>query len=97
MTCGQPTCRCKADPEARHGPYWLLTNKKSGKTVTRYIPAQHAALYQEAAVNYKKLKQLLRRILALSSQALERTARLSDQTGGTRTKKPKGRRARVVS
>ena len=37
--CGKPGCRCKAEGATGHGPYWSLTFKVQGKTVTRSIPA----------------------------------------------------------
>jgi hypothetical protein len=32
--CGKPGCRCQADPPRPHGPYYQLTRKVAGKTVT---------------------------------------------------------------
>ena len=42
-SCGNPNCRC-ADPEHRHGPYWQLTWKEHGKTVTRRLTPDPAGV-----------------------------------------------------
>ena len=36
--CGKPGCHCAAPDSPGHGPYWTLTFKSGGKTVTRAIP-----------------------------------------------------------
>lgn len=35
--CGNPNCHCHRDPEANHGPYFRLTRKINGKTVTETL------------------------------------------------------------
>jgi hypothetical protein len=45
-SCGNPNCRC-ADPDQRHGPYWQLTWKEAGKTITRRLSADDAQLYRQ--------------------------------------------------
>ncbi len=37
MKCGQARCRCQRDPEARHGPYYTLTQAVEGHTRSRYV------------------------------------------------------------
>jgi len=44
MKCGQKACRCQQDPAARHGPYFSLTRTTGGKTRSRYLTAEQAAL-----------------------------------------------------
>jgi hypothetical protein len=69
-SCGNPNCRC-ADPERRHGPYWQLTWKQHGKTVTRRLSPEDAALYQQWIANRRQLDRLLERLRDLSRQAGE--------------------------
>lgn len=69
-SCGNPNCRC-ADPAQRHGPYWQLTWKQQGKTVTRRLPAQDAALYREWIANRHQLQAALEQMRDLSRQAGE--------------------------
>ena len=44
MKCGQSECRCQEDLQARHGPYYSLTRVQGGKTRSRYLTSEQAAL-----------------------------------------------------
>jgi len=68
-TCNNPNCRC-ADPQQRHGPYWQLSWKQ-GKTVSRLLSAEDAALYQEWIDNRRRLEATLQEMRDLSRQAGE--------------------------
>ena len=46
MKCGQAVCACQYDPKAAHGPYFTLTQKVEGKTRSRYVSPQQAAVVQ---------------------------------------------------
>lgn len=67
-SCQNPNCRC-ADPQQRHGPYWQLSWKRSGTTVSRNLPAQDAALYQQWIANRRAIEQILDEMRDLSHQA----------------------------
>lgn len=57
MKCGQKECRCHHDPQARHGPYYSLTRMEGGKTRSRYLSAEQAALARqqvEAGQEFRK-------------------------------------------
>ncbi len=57
MKCGQKECRCQHDPQARHGPYFTLTRSEEGKTRSRYLSAEQAALarqHVEAGHEFRK-------------------------------------------
>lgn len=69
-SCGNPNCRC-ANPDQRHGPYWQLTWKEAGKTVTRRLSAEDAALYREWITNRRHLESVLEQMRDLSRQADE--------------------------
>lgn len=71
-TCNNPRCRC-ADPTQRHGPYWQLSWKQDGRTVSRIISAQEADLYQEWIANRRRLEQILTEMRDISRQAGEQT------------------------
>ena len=47
MKCGHKQCRCHQDAQARHGPYYSLTRMEGGKTRSRYLNAQQAALAEQ--------------------------------------------------
>ncbi|MGH9185116.1 MAG: DUF6788 family protein [Acidimicrobiales bacterium] len=72
-TCNKPGCRC-ADPARRHGPYWQLSWKEGGRTVSRLLPAEEAALYREWIANRRRLEALLAEMRRLSRQATEHLA-----------------------
>jgi hypothetical protein len=57
MKCGRMECRCQEDPQARHGPYYSLTRAKGGKTRSRYLTTEQAALARdqvEAGQEFRK-------------------------------------------
>ena len=66
--CRNPNCRC-ADPEQRHGPYWQLSWKERGKTVSKLLSAEDASLYQEWTDNRCRLEATLEQMRELSRQA----------------------------
>lgn len=47
MKCGWKQCRCHQDAQARHGPYYSLTRIEGGKTRSRYLSVQQAALARQ--------------------------------------------------
>ena len=69
-SCGNPNCRC-TDPNRRHGPYYQLTWKEAGKTVTRRLSADEAELYQEWIANRRRLEALIKQMQGLSRRAGE--------------------------
>ena len=42
MKCGQKSCRCHDDAQARHGPYYSLTRAEGGRTQSRYVSAAYS-------------------------------------------------------
>lgn len=58
--CGKPTCRCAADPEARHGPYYEWGWMKRGRLVHRMVSAEQAALLRKAIGNHRALRRIIR-------------------------------------
>jgi hypothetical protein len=69
-TCNNPNCRC-ADPDQRHGPYWQLSWKQGGKTVSKLLSAEDARLYREWIENRHRLEAELQQMRDLSRQAGE--------------------------
>jgi hypothetical protein len=66
--CGKPNCRC-AEPAGRHGPYYQLSWKEHGRTVSRRLTADEARFYREWIANRHQLDALLNEMKALSRQA----------------------------
>jgi hypothetical protein len=69
MPCGKPNCRCCTNPKQRHGPYWQLSWKEAGRTVSRRLSPEHARLYKEWIANRRALEALLRQMRAVSRKA----------------------------
>jgi len=68
--CRNPSCRC-SDPAQRHGPYWQLTWKEAGKTVSRRLSAEEAQLYREWIENRRALESVIGQMQAISRRAGE--------------------------
>ena len=77
MKCGKAQCACASDPAKRHGPYFEITYKANGKTVNVKLSPEAAPLYRAAALQYRKLKVLLRRLEKLSQTILRQQAKLA--------------------
>lgn len=68
--CHNPRCRC-VDPARRHGPYWQLSWKQDGRTISRIISAEEAELYRQWIANRRRLHQTLDEMRDISRQAAE--------------------------
>ena len=77
MKCGKAQCACASDPAKRHGPYFEITYKANGKTVNVKLSTEAAPQYRAAALQYRKLKVLLRRLEKLSKTILRQQAKLA--------------------
>lgn len=69
-SCKNPNCRC-VNPEQRHGPYWQISWKEAGKTVSKMLPAKDAVLYQEWIANRRALEAILNEMRDISRAATE--------------------------
>jgi len=69
VPCGKPGCRCQADPPQPHGPYYQLTRKVAGKTVTTRLTAGQATRYAEWIANQHELRRVLAEMEQISRQA----------------------------
>jgi len=67
--CGKINCRCQKHKKYRHGPYYQLTWKEKGKTVTRYLSNETAQLYQEYFENRQHLKNIISKMSSISLKA----------------------------
>jgi hypothetical protein len=69
LTCGNPSCRCHQDPSKRHGPYYQLSWKSAGKTVSRFIPPDIADIYRRWIQNRRSLEHITAQMHAVSETA----------------------------
>ena len=67
--CGKPGCRCQASPPRPHGPYYQLTRKVAGKTVTTRLTPSQAARSAEWIRNQRELRRVLGEMEDISRQA----------------------------
>ncbi|MGH9251461.1 MAG: DUF6788 family protein [Acidimicrobiales bacterium] len=57
--CGNPGCRCHADPPQLHGPYLTWTRKVDNKTVTRTLSPEQADRLRPLLDNARRLRELV--------------------------------------
>ena len=69
MQCGKPNCACASHPASQHGPYFQLSWKEKGKTVSRRLPAEHATLYRQWIANRQRLQSIIEDMHQVSRKA----------------------------
>jgi len=57
--CGNPSCRCKADPPQKHGPYYQLGWTRKRRSTTRFIRKPDAATVKNQLRTYAELQSLV--------------------------------------
>lgn len=70
-TCGKPGCRCGGDPPRRHGPYYQWSRAVAGKTVSRRLSEDEAALYRDWITNRRRLERIVIQMEKISAAAGE--------------------------
>ncbi len=73
--CGNPKCRCNADPPQLHGPYWQWSTAVNGKTVNRRIDPDDVPLLLEWIDNRKRVEAILAQMHELALTATDRKPR----------------------
>ncbi|MDQ3972843.1 MAG: hypothetical protein M3276_00570 [Actinomycetota bacterium] len=91
MPCGKANCRC-VDPAQRHGPYWQLSWKEGGKTVSRRLSPEHAVLYREWIANRRQLDALVRQLHEVSATARQHLLGVADDAAAPPARRPPPRR-----
>jgi hypothetical protein len=69
-SCGKQTCRCRDDPDQRHGPYLQWTRTVDGKTVTRQLTRDQLEHYQTWFDNTRRLRELTNQLHTMSIDAI---------------------------
>lgn len=93
--CGKHPCVCESKDHPGHGPYYSLTYKIQGKTVTRQLRAgpmlQKAQREIEA---FRQLRILVSKLVQVNEQICEaREVGVSPAEGAQRSRKKKSRRS----
>lgn len=75
--CGNPACRCKADPPRKHGPYYQLSWSRGGKSRTQFVRKEQVRAVREQVRAYERQQRLVNQWtdLALEACRLKSTVR----------------------
>jgi hypothetical protein len=66
--CGNPTCRCKAIPPLKHGPYYQISFTRHGKSSSQFVREEDLDEVQQQLENYRQLRHLVDEWITLSAQ-----------------------------
>lgn len=66
--CGNPSCRCKANPPQKHGPYFKLTATRKGKSTCRFVKEWELSIIEDQIKNFKRLRTLVDEWIELGTQ-----------------------------
>jgi hypothetical protein len=64
--CGNPKCKCKADPPQKHGPYYQVSFTRKGKGSSKFVREEDLPVVQEQLETYVRMKNLVDRWVELS-------------------------------
>ena len=95
--CGNPNCHCHRAGESGHGPYYRLTRKVNGKTVTETFssPAGLAKAQREVA-ECQRFRELGEQLLDVNEQIcrLRPVTWAGPSAQGKKRRKPSSRKSR---
>jgi hypothetical protein len=89
LRCGNPRCRCRADPPQLHGPNTYWTRKVDGRSVAQLLSPEQAERYRPWIDNDRRLRELVRELEALAVDVAEQAE------GWTNKPRPGGRKRRA--
>lgn len=69
--CGYKNCICNKDKSKRHGPYYVLTKKENGKTISKKLSKKQVEVCKTYIENNKKLKTIIDQMRNFSSKLLD--------------------------
>ena len=70
--CGNPNCHCHRTGDPGHGPYYRLTRKVNGKTVTEtFSSAASLMKAQREVAEYQRFRELDDQLLDVNEQICE--------------------------
>ena len=89
--CGNPTCRCKATPPVKHGPYFQISFTRHGKSSSQFVGEEDLDEVQQQLENYRHLRQLVDEWITLSAQLSSLRLREKRKAMRDEIKHPKSR------
>ncbi|OGB88852.1 MAG: hypothetical protein A3H39_12180 [candidate division NC10 bacterium RIFCSPLOWO2_02_FULL_66_22] len=57
VKCSKPGCPCAEQSQARHGPYYSLTRAVAGRTQSRFLSAEQAAIVRRQVATGRQFRQ----------------------------------------
>src|SRR5206468_7889004 len=57
--CGNPSCRCKAAPPIKHGPYPQVSFTWRGKSTSQFVREDDVQEVRQQLANYHRLRELV--------------------------------------
>ena len=57
--CGKPTCRCKASPPEKHGPYYQVSYTRNGRSSSKFVRGEQVGSVREQLKSYERLRRLV--------------------------------------
>ena len=90
LPCGNPNCRCR-QRKHWHGPYYQISWKQKGKTVSRFLPARTIPAYREWLANGRTLRAILEKMNRISHHVAD-VIQAAEATRGQLKKAQKGAR-----
>lgn len=87
--CGKPTCHCAQPKDPGHGPYFQLTSKQQGKTVTQALSQPAAVKKAEKEIaEFRNFETLCQSLVAVNQKICQlRPVETADTPWTTEEKK----------
>lgn len=94
--CGNPNCHCHQAGDPGHGPYYRLTRKVNGKTVTETFPSTASlAKAQREVAECQRFRELGDQLLEVNEQICQ--LRPVDETPSSAQEKKRRKRSKRKS
>lgn len=103
--CGKPNCACAAPEHPGHGPRWLWTRSRQGKTATRQLDAGEVDKVRAELANHVRFAALSEAIVEVNEEicqtrpvtpaaqtATERPAPAAEKGGSSMSSRRRSRR-----
>jgi hypothetical protein len=88
--CGNPRCHCHQANDPGHGPYYRLTRKVEGKTVTETFSTDAALRKAQREVEeYHRFRRLSQELLEVNEQICRLRPILAEASAGEKKKRLK--------
>ena len=88
--CGNPRCHCQQANDPGHGPYYRLTRKVEGKTVTETFSTDAALRKAQREVEeYHRFRRLSQELLEVNEQICRLRPILAEVSAGEKKKRRK--------